>query len=1175
MGKERRSLAALTSLTLMLSLVAPAQAVNPASSLASTGQTLSVEITGPADGSRVNVPAGTVTVTGTASIGPLSNAGNVIYVVDVSGSTLSPVNQDCNGDHVVNALDDLNNDGRRGTTLDCEIAGVVALNGSLAGSPGASAGLVVLGSTAATADVDPAAGKQIFTSPLDADKNGTGGPDMEQVARSLDAVAGKVNLFTPFTVGANTNYNAALTEVVNAFAGKAGQYNIAFFISDGQPNPATSFTTLPGSPVMALAAAGIKVNTYSVGAAGAGCGPASALKRIADITGGACTVVSDPSQLSTVLIQPATVTGVTVSLNGGAPAAAALSGNDWSLPLTGLQGGVWNQIQATVTASDGSTATADIQVYGNRAPAADAGSPVTIDEGSSVVLNGTALDPDGDAVTVAWAPSAHLTGADTATPTFTADDDLTETLTISVSDPDGLTASATTTVTVRNVAPTAVLNVSTPVDEADPVTVSLTGATDPSVADTAAGFHYAFDCNGGDLSGATYATASSSNLATCTYDDGPSTHVVKGRIIDKDGGWNEYAASVSVTNVAPVATLSNSGPVDEGTPVTLAFAGQYDPSATDTAAGFHYDLSCTGAPFGPADYASSGTTDSTTCLFDDGDSTQMLRGRIIDKDGGFSEYTSTVSINNVAPTAVLSTSGPIEEGAAATISFSGQHDPSAADTAAGFHYAFTCDGTDLSGATYASSGTADSIACPYDDGPGDHMVRARIIDKDGGYTEYTTVVTVQNVAPTAVLSNSGPIDEGSAVTISFAAQHDPSAADTAAGFHYAIACDGADLGSATYAASSAADSASCTFDDGPGSYTVRGRIIDKDGGYSEYTTSVTVNNVAPTATLISLGGVTEGGPFDLALVGAYDPSEADTVAGFTITYDCGDGAGYRSSAACTAIDNPSQTVRARIADKDGGYSEYTAVVPVSNVAPTVGPIMAPLDPMQVGAAVSTTAAFTDPGILDTHTAVWDWGDGTTSAGTVTEVGGSGQVGGSHAYAAAGIYMVRLTVIDKDGGVGTSSFQYLVVYDPNGGFVTGGGWIDSPAGAYAPDPTLTGRANFGFVSKYQKGANLPTGQTEFQFKAGDLNFRSTAYQWLVIAGARAQYKGTGTINGAGNYTFMLTAIDGQRNGGGGVDRFRMKIWDTATGGVIYDNQMGAGDGADPSTALGGGSIVIHS
>ena len=129
---------------------------------------------------------------------------------------------------------------------------------------------------------------------------------------------------------------------------------------------------------------------------------------------------------------------------------------------------------------------------------------------------------------------------------------------------------------------------------------------------------------------------------------------------------------------------------------------------------------------------------------------------------------------------------------------------------------------------------------------------------------------------------------------------------------------------------------------------------------------------------------------------------------------------------------------------------------------------------------------------------------------------------------------------------------LVVYDPDGGFVTGGGWIDSPTGAYVSDSTLTGKANFGFVSKYKKGASVPTGQTEFQFQMADLNFHSDSYQWLVVTGSNyARYKGNGTINGVGDYKFMLWAGDGD------PDTFRIKIWeeeesDNET--VIYDNGM---------------------
>ena len=76
----------------------------------------------------------------------------------------------------------------------------------------------------------------------------------------------------------------------------------------------------------------------------------------------------------------------------------------------------------------------------------------------------------------------------------------------------------------------------------------------------------------------------------------------------------------------------------------------------------------------------------------------------------------------------------------------------------------------------------------------------------------------------------------------------------------------------------------------------------------------------------------------------------------------------------------------------------------------------------------------------------------------------------------------------------------------------------------------------------------------------------------MAGARAQFKGRGTINGEGDYGFMLTAVDAALTPSTDVDLFRIKIWNVATDQVVYDNQMG--EAAAPATAIGGGSIVIH-
>lgn len=174
----------------------------------------------------------------------------------------------------------------------------------------------------------------------------------------------------------------------------------------------------------------------------------------------------------------------------------------------------------------------------------------------------------------------------------------------------------------------------------------------------------------------------------------------------------------------------------------------------------------------------------------------------------------------------------------------------------------------------------------------------------------------------------------------------------------------------------------------------------------------------------------------------------------------------------------------------------------------------------------------------------------------------------------GVRSICVRGADEFGNWSPEECILLAVYDPADGFVTGGGWINSPPGAYYANPTLIGKATFGFVSKYLKGATVPTGQTEFRFRVADLNFHSTSYEWLVVAGARAQYKGSGTINGDGNFGFILTVIDGQINGGRGVDKFRIKIWDRATGNIVYDNQIGDADTDDLTTTISGGNIIIH-
>ena len=257
---------------------------------------------------------------------------------------------------------------------------------------------------------------------------------------------------------------------------------------------------------------------------------------------------------------------------------------------------------------------------------------------------------------------------------------------------------------------------------------------------------------------------------------------------------------------------------------------------------------------------------------------------------------------------------------------------------------------------------------------------------------------------------------------------------------------------------------------------------------------------------------------------------------------------------------------------------FMGSVSASNTAPNAAitaPATGSVNP--VGTPFTFTASFNDTAGT-TATSAWSFDGVVSAAGTVDNT--LGTISLAKSFAAAGVYSVVLTVNDKVGGITVvdsigSLTEMVVVYDPSGGFVTGGGWIISPVVPALPQyMSVSGKANFGFVSKYQKGANTPSGDTEFQFKEGNMNFKSTSYEWLVVAGARAQYKGVGTINGSGNYGFLLTAIDSSVNGGGNADTFRIKIWEKASGNIVYDNQYLADDDSDAGTQLGGGSIVIH-
>jgi hypothetical protein len=134
-----------------------------------TGQTLTCGITSPSDGSTVPMPPGTVQVAGGAVVGDVATQQiNVIYVLDVSGSTDGNFSVDAdgngtveNGDHFGAGGDNFNalsGDTESGEILDGEISGVLALHASIGNPSNVAVGVVAFATSAANADVGPGCG---------------------------------------------------------------------------------------------------------------------------------------------------------------------------------------------------------------------------------------------------------------------------------------------------------------------------------------------------------------------------------------------------------------------------------------------------------------------------------------------------------------------------------------------------------------------------------------------------------------------------------------------------------------------------------------------------------------------------------------------------------------------------------------------------------------------------------------------------------------------------------------------------------------------------------------------------------------------------------------------------------------------------------------------------------
>ncbi len=258
-----------------------------------------------------------------------------------------------------------------------------------------------------------------------------------------------------------------------------------------------------------------------------------------------------------------------------------------------------------------------------------------------------------------------------------------------------------------------------------------------------------------------------------------------------------------------------------------------------------------------------------------------------------------------------------------------------------------------------------------------------------------------------------------------------------------------------------------------GNFTVTVQITDELDAVGEDSFQVIVNNIAPEVTISGESSLSEGETFTGD--GSFTDPGADS---WTATVDYDDGQGpellvlTEQSFTLEHLypEDGIPAVTICVIDDDGGEGCAVLTLTVENLPPSVeaGEDMT----AETGEEVAFSGTFSDPGILDTHIIVWDFGDGETGEGTLTP---------THVYNTPGSYPVTLTVTDDEGAAGSSSLTVVVTQSQSENLIV--------LNDRRSDHCLTLDLDSGDYSWYADGGEVYTGTVTLVERGQVVLFRS--------------------------------------------------------------------------------------
>ncbi len=601
-------------------------------------------------------------------------------------------------------------------------------------------------------------------------------------------------------------------------------------------------------------------------------------------------------------------------------------------------------IQVTLTDDDGGLDTdSTTTTISNVAPTIDTLSATSVDENGTVHLTGTYHDVgtlDTHMLTINWGegtPQTLLVSGGTFAftyqylddqPTNTPSDQYT--IQVTLTDDDGGLDTDSATTTISNVAPTIDNLSATSVDENG--TVHLTGSYhDVGTLDT-----HLLTINWGEGVSQTLMVTGGTFAFTHQYlDDQPTNtasdqYAIQVTLTDDDGGFDADSTTTTISNVAPTIDNLSATSVDENGTVHLT--GTYhDVGTLDT-----HMLTINWGEGAPQTLLVTGGTFAFTHQYLDDQPTNTasdqytIQVTLTDDDGGLDTDSTTTTISNVAPTIDNLSATSVDENG--TVHLTGSyHDVGTLDT----HLLTINWGEGVSQTLMVTGGTFAFTHQYLDDQPTNtasdqYAIQVTLTDDDGGFDADSTTTTISNVAPTIDNLSATSVDENGTVHLT-GSYHDVGTLDT-----HMLTINWADGNISPVALDPVTRTFSASHqyldDAGTGDpsniYAIRVTLTDDDGGVDTASIAVTVNNLAPEITSLSLPGWNNKGleRTSIEVMGTF--GDIGTLDTHHIRISWGDGSESLIAETDASIDQDANTFAIEHTYANGGI--YTVTVTLSD-----------------------------------------------------------------------------------------------------------------------------------------------------------------------------------------------------------------------------------------------------